>query len=386
MASLNLYLQSVGLKKMMKIESTMGRKLSFHIKKMSDPFAISNAYAGEKFNADHPNISQNYANINLELGASHWNYRAWNPEFGDIKRYSLYLWLGSGRYSDVFLSLQDGKTKCAAKLLKPVNTDRVRRELRILSILKGGPNILELWDIVIDGKYGIPAMITEVVDNIDWRDMFQKMTLDDIRFYSYRLLLALDFTHKNGIMHRDVKPVNILCKDPKKELKLADWGLAEFYHPMRQYSPCVGTRYYKSPEILFDYEYYDYSMDIWAAGVILLEMLSLDIHIFDGESQKCEQIDTIAKVVGGQTLVDWTIKYRKQQKPEVVNRLLKFPGTPFENIIPYARRQFRDPDAVDLLMMLLKVDHKERCSAEEALCHRFFDPIRNKVYNEVHKT
>ena len=350
-----------------------------------DIFSISNAYRGDKFNPDHPNISRCYANVNLELGPKHWNYRTWNPTFGDIDRYTLSVWLGSGRYSDVFLALQDGSTQCAAKLLKPVNTDRVRRELRILSLLMKGPNVMQLLDIVIDPHYGIPVMITEYVENESWRTIFASFTLDDIRFYLYRLLLALDFTHKCGIMHRDVKPLNILCKDPKKELKLADWGLAEFYHPMRQYSSCVGTRYYKAPEVLFDYEYYDYAIDVWAAGVILLELLSQDLHIFDGERLKCEQIDSIARVVGGKTLIDWTKKYRKTIPTATEKRLLKYHKVPFENVIPFARRQFRDPDAIDLLEQLLDVDQKTRATAEEALSHPFFDPIRNTVYDELNR-
>ncbi|KAK8884979.1 hypothetical protein M9Y10_044106 [Tritrichomonas musculus] len=354
-------------------------------KSNKDPFSIANAYLENKFNPYHPNISRYYANVNLELGSSHWNYRDWNPVFGKIERYFLVEYMGSGRYSDVFMALQDKKKKCAAKLLKPVNTDRVRRELKVLTILRNGPNVLDLWDIVIDSKYGIPTMITEYVDNIDWRVLFSRLDLDGIRFYIYRLLQALDFTHKFGIMHRDVKPVNILCVDPKQELKLADWGLAEFYHPMRQYSASIGTRYYKTPETLLGYDLYDYSIDTWAAGVILLELLTLDIHIFDGDRFKCEQIDSIAKVVGGQAIVNWAKKYRKPIPPETAARLLKYPKIPFELLIPSTRKGFKDPDAIELVSRLLDVDHKRRISAEGALRSHFFDPIRNQVYLEIVK-
>lgn len=353
------------------------------MKNNDDEFAIGNAYIGEKFNPNHPNISKYYCNVNLELGSSHWNYRAWNPIFGDINRYSLVKWMGSGRYSDVFLSLQDKKKECAIKLLKPVNTDRVRRELKILTTLKDGPNILELWDIVIDGKYGIPSMVTEYVPNSEWRSLFSQMNLNDVRFYMYRLLLALDFTHKSGIMHRDVKPVNILCKDPKRELKLADWGLAEFYHPMRQYSSSIGTRYYKAPEAILEYEYYDFSVDIWAAGVILLELLTLELHIFDGDADNIDQLDSIARVVGGQAIIDWGIKYRKPLKPCKVELYKKYPKVPFVHLIPSARETFKDKDALDLVERLLTIDHRERASAEEAVCHPFFNSIRNQIYHEL---
>lgn len=343
-----------------------------------NPFDIRNAYINDKFNPNYPDISRYYANVNLELGRSHWEYDVWNPQFGDINRYSICEWLGSGRYSDVFKSLQDGNTVCAIKILKPVNNDRVRRELRILTLLQGGPNILVLWEIVIDPVNGIPSMVTEYIDNKEWHDLFLRMKLDDLRWYVYRLLQALAYTHSQGLMHRDVKPGNILCNDPKVELRLADWGLAEFYHPLRTYSSAVGTRYYKAPELLLGYEYYNYSIDIWSVGVILIEGLSYDIHLFDFERFRIDQIETIARILGGKKIVDW-INFHKPKKstPELIKRLLKYEGVSFESLIPKNRSVFKDPDALDLTEKLLTIDHKDRISAEEALKHPFFDSIRN---------
>ncbi|KAK8884259.1 hypothetical protein M9Y10_043367 [Tritrichomonas musculus] len=345
-------------------------------------FNIKDAYIVDKFNPDYPDISRYYENVNLELGRSHWDYKNWNPEFGDINRYSICEWLGSGRYSDVFKSFQDGHTVCAIKILKPVNPDRVRRELRILTLLQGGPNILELWEIVIDPVNGIPSMIMGYVDNKEWHKLYEEMKLDDIRWYTYRLLQALAYTHSQGVMHRDVKPGNILCGDPKEKLELADWGLAEFYHPLRTYSSSVGTRYYKAPELLLGYELYNYSVDIWSVGVILIEALSLNVHLFDSDRYKMDQLDTIAKIVGGQKIVDW-IKFHKPKKADekTVERLLKYKGVPFESLIPRKRAAFKDPDALDLVDKLLTVDNKERISAKEALKHPFFDSLRDKNAN-----
>ncbi len=52
-----------------------------------------------------------------------------------------------------------------------------------------------------------------------------------VRYYIFELLKALDYCHSNGIMHRDVKPHNVMIDHQKRELRLIDWGLAEFYHP-----------------------------------------------------------------------------------------------------------------------------------------------------------
>lgn len=75
-------------------------------------------------------------------------------------------------------------------------------------------------------------------------------------------------------MHRDIKPHNVLINHDKRTLKLIDFGLAEFYYPTREYSSKVASLYYKSPEILLGSVVYDYSIDIWAVGMILAGMVA----------------------------------------------------------------------------------------------------------------
>ena len=74
-------------------------------------------------------------------------------------------------------------------------------------------------------------------------------------------------------MHRDVKPQNIVVDPHKKILRLIDWGLAEFYHPGQDYNVRVASRYFKGPELLTDYLYYDYSLDIWSAGAMFASIV-----------------------------------------------------------------------------------------------------------------
>lgn len=90
-------------------------------------------------------------------------------------------------------------------------------------------------------------------------------------------------------MHRDVKPHNVMIDHQKKELRLIDWGLAEFYHPGaclaqclvsigadmsgRKYNVRVASRYFKGPELLVDFELYDYSLDIWSLGCMFAGMV-----------------------------------------------------------------------------------------------------------------
>jgi casein kinase II subunit alpha len=74
-------------------------------------------------------------------------------------------------------------------------------------------------------------------------------------------------------MHRDVKPLNIVIDNDAKELRLIDWGLAEFYHPNKEYNVRVASRYYKGPELLVDDNLYHYSLDIWSLGCTMAGMI-----------------------------------------------------------------------------------------------------------------
>jgi len=95
----------------------------------------------------------------------------------------------------------------------------------------------------------------------------------DIRLYTYKVLEALEYSHIHGIMHRDIKPLNIVIDNDAKDLRVIDWGLADYYKPDMEYNVRVASRYYKSPELLVEDRRYNYSVDMWAVGCTLAGFL-----------------------------------------------------------------------------------------------------------------
>ena len=151
--------------------------------------------------------------------------------------------------------------------------------------LRGGVNIIDLIDVIKIPLDGRPALIMEHVDtgDLDKYDLYASFEDYDIRFYMYEILKALDFSHSMGIMHRDIKPGNIMIDHKNKKLRLIDWGLAEFYHAHKEYNVKVASRFWKGPELLIGLKTYDYSLDIFSLGCILAGMIFQTDKFFKGE-------------------------------------------------------------------------------------------------------
>ena len=139
--------------------------------------------------------------------------------------------IGRGKYSEVFEGVNVlNDEACVIKILKPVKKKKIKREIKILYNLRGGTNIIKLLDVVLDSQSKTPSLIFEYINNTDFKTLYPTLTDYDIRYYIFELLKALDYCHSNGIMHRDVKPHNVMIDHEKRQLRLIDWGLAEFYH------------------------------------------------------------------------------------------------------------------------------------------------------------
>lgn len=162
----------------------------------------------------------------------YWDYENLTVNWGEQEDYEVIRKIGRGKYSEVFEGINvTNNCMCVIKILKPVKKKKIKREIKILQNLCGGENIIQLLDVVRDPQSKTPSLIFEYVNNTDFKVLYPTLTDYDIRYYMNELLKALDCCHSNGIMHRDVKPHNVMIDHGKRLLRLIDWGLAEFYHP-----------------------------------------------------------------------------------------------------------------------------------------------------------
>lgn len=102
--------------------------------------------------------------------------------------------------------------------MKPVKKKKIKREIKILQNLSGGPNVIALLDVVRDPQSKTPSLVFEHVNNTDFRSLYPRFQDFDVRFYVYELLKALDFCHSKGIMHRDVKPHNVMIDHDRRRV------------------------------------------------------------------------------------------------------------------------------------------------------------------------
>jgi casein kinase II subunit alpha len=322
--------------------------------------------------------SRVYADANVNRPREYWDYENLVVTWGDQEDYEVVRKIGRGKYSEVFQGLNitkpQGQQECVVKILKPVKKKKIKREIKILQNLTGGINVIQLLDVVRDSQSKTPSLVFEHVNNTDFKVLYPTLTDYDIRFYIFELLKALDFCHSMGIMHRDVKPHNVMIDHQKRQLRLIDWGLAEFYHPGREYNVRVASRYFKGPELLVDLQDYDYALDMWSLGCMFAGMIFRKEPFFHGHDNY-DQLVKIAKVLGTDELFAYLDVYDLELDPHFDGILGRHTRKPWHKFVTSENQHLVSPEAIDFLDKLLRFDHQERLTAKEAQGHAYFKPI-----------
>ncbi|KAJ3174744.1 Casein kinase II subunit alpha [Geranomyces variabilis] len=321
-------------------------------------------------------VARVYANACAERSKEYWDYDNMTLQWSTQDNYEIVKKVGRGKYSEVFEGVNVANDqKCCIKVLKPVKKKKIKREIKILQNLAGGPNIVSLLDIVRDPHSKTPALIFEHINNVDFKILYPRLSDVEVRYYIFELLKALDFCHSRGIMHRDVKPHNVMIDHEKKQLRLIDWGLAEFYHPNMEYNVRVASRYFKGPELLVDFQQYDYSLDMWSLGCMFASMIYRKEPFFHGHDNY-DQLVKIAKVLGTDELHAYTRKYNIELDSRFDTILGHHTRKPWKRFVTTENQRYITDEALDFLDKLLRYDHQERLTPQEAMMHPYFDPVR----------
>ncbi|ROT42211.1 kinase-like protein [Sodiomyces alkalinus F11] len=289
--------------------------------------------------------------------------------WGQVDQYEIVRKLGRGRSSEVFegIRLVDYQ-RCAIKSLKPAEKTKVVNEIKMLQTLRGGPNIIQLWDVVVDPRSNTTSLIFELVDNVDFRSLYPLLDDNEIRYYLRELLRALEFCHSKGVMHRGVTPHNVVIDHSKRKLRLIDFGSSSTCMPGTTYDVRLG-RVFGAPELLLDFEEYDYSLDMWCLGEMLASMIFRIQPFFHGFS-RLNCLEQIATTLGTKGLLNYIERY-DMDAPDV-DDIPVHEGRSWTSYVTHENGGLANDVAIDLVDRLLRWDHQDRLTATKALEHPYF--------------
>jgi len=187
----------------------------------------------------------------------------------------------------------------------------------------------------------------------------------DIKAWMGMLSRAIYFCHSNFVLHRDIKPNNLLIASDG-EVKLADFGLARsFADPYRVMTSNVITRWYRPPELFFGAKHYSGAVDIWSIGAVFAELIIR--HPYMAADTEVGQIDLICRAVGTPLEENW---------PGVSSLPEYTVPTPHVPLLPkeHYTTMFGSAgiEGVDLLMKMFTLDPRKRITAEEVLRHEWW--------------
>uniref|UniRef100_A0A0D6R235 Mitogen-activated protein kinase n=1 Tax=Araucaria cunninghamii TaxID=56994 RepID=A0A0D6R235_ARACU len=306
-------------------------------------------------------------------------YSVWQNIFEIDTKYVPIKPIGKGAYG-IVCSAQNTETNEKIAIKKIINvfentTDaqRTLREIRLLRQIRHD-NIVAMKDIMKPSErytFNDVYVVFELMDT-DLHQIIrssQPLTDDHCQYFIYQLLRGLKYLHSANILHRDLKPNNLLL-NANCDLKICDFGLARTGSEKGQFmTEYVVTRWYRAPELLLSCDEYDASIDIWSVGCIFAELLGRK-PIFPGRDY-LNQLMCIIDVIGSPD--DSDLEFIQSEKAYTYIKSLPFkPRTSLQRL--YSRA---NPVAINLLDRMLCFDPHKRITVTEALEHPYLSMLHD---------
>ncbi|XP_023943752.2 cyclin-dependent kinase 1-like [Bicyclus anynana] len=282
--------------------------------------------------------------------------------------------IGEGSYGTV----NKGKSKFTGQLvaIKRILVEdngvpsTALREISLLKKLKH-PNIVRLEDVLVEESklYLIFEFLTmDLKKYIDTLGAGNFMDPKTVKSYLYQLNSAILYCHQRRIMHRDLKPQNLLI-DKTGIIKVADFGLGRVCISGKMYTHEVVTLWYRAPELLLRSKQYSCPIDVWSMGCIFAEMLSKQV-LFRGDSE-IDQLLSIFRILGTPTEVTWP---KASYLPDFKHTFPYYAPIDLKDVVLNL-----DEDGLDLLKNMLVYNPSERIIAKYVLNHSYFSDVQLPV-------
>ncbi|VDK17566.1 unnamed protein product [Anisakis simplex] len=278
--------------------------------------------------------------------------------------------IGEGSFGVVMMArkLETGETVAIKRI--PLKSDR-RSEIEVIREMfalrnTDHENVVKLLDIISGGDT-ISLVMEYVESNLKLviEDVRRPLNDSVVKFYLFQLLCGVAYLHSIGIMHRDLKPQNVMISAEGK-LKITDFGQACLYFandPNRTYEHQVASRWYRAPELLFGSTKYTPKVDLWSCGCILAELLN-GAPLFAGRND-LEQIALVMAVLGSPNEQNWKGWSDLPDSRKIVFDSIEAVSD-WSTVVPLASWE-----CIDLLQHLLVYSDELRYSAADALSHRY---------------
>uniref|UniRef100_A0A7S1C3Y2 Cyclin-dependent kinase 2 homolog n=1 Tax=Bicosoecida sp. CB-2014 TaxID=1486930 RepID=A0A7S1C3Y2_9STRA len=301
-----------------------------------------------------------------------------------MERYQKLEKIGEGTYGVVYKAKDrhTGEIVALKKIRLDVEDEGIPstaiREIALLKELQH-KNIVRLYDVVHTDKK--LTLVFEFLDQ-DLKNYMDHceggLEVGILKKLLFQLLKGIAFCHHHRVLHRDLKPQNLLI-NREGELKLADFGLARaFGIPVRSYTHEVVTLWYRSPDVLLGSRKYSTPVDIWSVGCIFAEMAN-GRPLFPGTSDE-DQLAYIFRSLGTPTV---DIFPGLTALPDYVEGAFPMYPAPesLKGLVPSL-----DDQGVDLFTSMLQYDPAARVTAEAALSHPYFEGVAAELaelYEEI---
>lgn len=296
--------------------------------------------------------------------------------------------LGSGSFGVVITAYNSSqKCKVAVKRIRPYAVEKwdalhALREIRLMRLLGAHPNIISLYDLSVYEDKSEMYMVMEAMA-CDLHKLITRsktpLTHKHFKCIMKQLFAGLEAMHAVGVLHRDLKPGNLLISQDC-HLRITDFGLSRFVGDqatkntaaMTQY---VVTRWYRSPELLISPKHpYGPHVDIWSCGCILAEMMRRK-PLFPGKSFT-DQVYLILHQLGFSNVSELGIPVN-EDNTKFLNKRCKFAPQNLENLFPW----IHDKECLDMLKSLLTVNPNIRLTATKALEHNYLMKDCESLYD-----